>query len=108
MTTAVQPFTGTYELDPNHSTFQFAVRHMKVSTFRASFADTDARLNRRRRRDRARRTGALPSPCRSPSRLSSGTTSSEARTSSTQTSTPAHVSLDARRAQRRRTRARDW
>lgn len=44
MATAVQPFTGTYHLDPNHSTFQFAVDHVTVSTFRASFADIDARL----------------------------------------------------------------
>jgi polyisoprenoid-binding protein YceI len=44
MATAVQPFTGRYELDPNHSTFEFAVTHMNVSTFRASFADIDARL----------------------------------------------------------------
>ncbi len=44
MATFVQPFIGTYELDRNHSMFQFAVRHMKVSTFRASFADIDARL----------------------------------------------------------------
>lgn len=44
MATAVHPFTGTYELDPHHSTFQFAVGHVGVSTFRASFADFDARL----------------------------------------------------------------
>jgi polyisoprenoid-binding protein YceI len=44
MTTATQPFTGTYELDPNHSTFEFAIDHLTVSTFRASFADIDARL----------------------------------------------------------------
>ena len=44
MATTVQPFTGIYELDPNHSTFGFAVTHMNVSTFRASFADIDARL----------------------------------------------------------------
>jgi polyisoprenoid-binding protein YceI len=44
MATALQPFTGTYVLDPHHSTFQFAVRHVGVSTFRASFADIDARL----------------------------------------------------------------
>jgi polyisoprenoid-binding protein YceI len=44
MSTAIHPFTGTYELDRNHSTFQFAVEHITVSTFRASFADIDARL----------------------------------------------------------------
>ena len=36
--------TGTYELDRAHSTVQFAVKHVGVSTFRASFADVDARL----------------------------------------------------------------
>ena len=44
MATAVQPFAGTYELDRTHSTFQFAIRHVAVSTFRASFDDIDARL----------------------------------------------------------------
>lgn len=44
MATAVRPFTGTYDLDRDHSTFQFAVRHVGVSLFRASFADIDARL----------------------------------------------------------------
>lgn len=44
MATATQPFTGVYELDRNHSTVQFAVRHVQVSKFRASFADIDARL----------------------------------------------------------------
>jgi len=43
--TAVQPFTGVYELDPTHSTVQFAVRHLQVSMFRASFADLGARLH---------------------------------------------------------------
>ena len=44
MATAVQPFAGTYELDRTHSTFQFAIRHVTVSTLRASFDDIDARL----------------------------------------------------------------
>jgi polyisoprenoid-binding protein YceI len=44
MVAATQPFTGTFELDSNHSSVQFAVRHIKVSIFRASFADIDARL----------------------------------------------------------------
>jgi polyisoprenoid-binding protein YceI len=43
MTTAVQQFVGTYDLDPVHSSFQFAVRHI-VSTFHASFRDIDGRL----------------------------------------------------------------
>lgn len=36
--------TGVFDADRVHSSFQFAVRHMNVSTFRASFADVDARL----------------------------------------------------------------
>ncbi len=44
MTTAVQVLDGTYDLDKTHSTVQFAVRHMGVSTFRASFGDIDGRL----------------------------------------------------------------
>jgi polyisoprenoid-binding protein YceI len=44
MTTSVQPFAGTYELDRTHSTIQFAVRHQQLSLFRASFGDVDARL----------------------------------------------------------------
>ena len=45
MATTVHPLTGTYELDPHHSTVQFAVRHQQVSTFRASFAEVDVSLN---------------------------------------------------------------
>ena len=44
MSTAAQSFTGTYDLDHAHSTVQFAVRHVQVSTFRASFSDLEARL----------------------------------------------------------------
>jgi polyisoprenoid-binding protein YceI len=44
MATTVQPFAGTYELDRDHSTIQFAIRHQQVSMFRASFGDIDARL----------------------------------------------------------------
>lgn len=44
MAIAIQPFDGTYKLDPNHSSFQFSVEHLGLSTFRASFADIDARL----------------------------------------------------------------
>ena len=44
MATAVQTADGIYELDKTHSTVQFAVRHIGVSTFRASFGDIDARL----------------------------------------------------------------
>ena len=42
MATAVQTANGSYELDKTHSTVQFAVRHVGVSTFRASFADSTA------------------------------------------------------------------
>ena len=45
MAIATQPFTGTYDIDPVHSTVQFAVTHLTVSTFRASFADVEGRLD---------------------------------------------------------------
>jgi len=44
MATATQPFTGVYEIDRPHSTVQFAVRHVGVSTFRASIGEVDALL----------------------------------------------------------------
>ena len=44
MATAMQTTDGIYELDKTHSTVQFAIRHVGVSTFRASFGDIDARL----------------------------------------------------------------
>ena len=44
MSTATQPITGTFAADPVHSSFQFAVKHMKVATFRAGFDEVDARL----------------------------------------------------------------
>jgi polyisoprenoid-binding protein YceI len=43
MATTVRPFTGVYELDPTHSSVQFAVEHI-VSTFRASFKAIEGRL----------------------------------------------------------------
>lgn len=45
MATAAPPFSSVYELDRNHSSFELAVRHLELSTFRASFADVDARLS---------------------------------------------------------------
>jgi polyisoprenoid-binding protein YceI len=44
MAIAVQPFESSYKLDGNHSSFQFSVTHLGLSTFRASFADIDAQL----------------------------------------------------------------
>ncbi|MGB0095006.1 MAG: YceI family protein [Solirubrobacteraceae bacterium] len=44
MAVTTDPLTGVFDADRTHSSFQFAVRHMKVSTFRASFGDLDARL----------------------------------------------------------------
>jgi polyisoprenoid-binding protein YceI len=44
MATVAKTLIGTYELDRTHSTVQFAVKHVGVSTFRASFSDVDARL----------------------------------------------------------------
>jgi len=40
----VQKLRGTFVADPDHSSFQFAIKHMKVSTFRAAFGDVEARL----------------------------------------------------------------
>jgi YceI-like domain len=44
MEVTTDPLAGVFDADRTHSAFQFAVRHMKVSTFRASFRDVDARL----------------------------------------------------------------
>jgi len=43
--TTVQPFTETYEIDRLHSTLQFAVGHLTVSTFRASFTGVTGSLS---------------------------------------------------------------
>lgn len=43
--TTTHVLSGTFVADPSHSSFQFTVRHMKVSLFRASFGDVDARLS---------------------------------------------------------------
>jgi polyisoprenoid-binding protein YceI len=44
MAVTTDPLTGVFDADRVHSSFQFAVRHMQVSIFRASFGDVDARL----------------------------------------------------------------
>jgi polyisoprenoid-binding protein YceI len=41
-TTHTAPLTGSYAVDPDHSTFGFAVRHMGISTFRGAFAGVSA------------------------------------------------------------------
>jgi polyisoprenoid-binding protein YceI len=43
-TTIEQVPTGTYNLDPVHSTFGFAVKHNGVSTFRGQFEQVQAKL----------------------------------------------------------------
>ena len=43
MSTAILPFSGTYDIDRTHSSVHFAVTHI-VSTFRASFDDVEGRL----------------------------------------------------------------
>jgi polyisoprenoid-binding protein YceI len=43
VSTAIRPFTGTYDIDRTHSSVQFAVTHI-VATFRASFDGVDGRL----------------------------------------------------------------
>jgi polyisoprenoid-binding protein YceI len=44
MTTAVQPFSGTYTTDPVHSTFGFAVQYAGVGRFRGTLDDVNATL----------------------------------------------------------------
>lgn len=43
-TATTQLIAGTFTADPIHSSLQFALKHMGVSTFRASFDDLDARV----------------------------------------------------------------
>ncbi|MBV9846402.1 MAG: YceI family protein, partial [Kutzneria sp.] len=42
MTATTQPFIGTFVADQAHSSFQFEVVHMLVSSYRASFEDVTA------------------------------------------------------------------
>ncbi|MGH3587529.1 MAG: YceI family protein, partial [Pseudonocardia sp.] len=44
MTASTQAFTGTFTVDQPHSSVEFAVRHMKVSLFRARFDDLTAQV----------------------------------------------------------------
>ena len=44
MTTATQPFAGTYTADPVHSSFGFAVRYQGVSLYRGTLSDVSATL----------------------------------------------------------------
>jgi polyisoprenoid-binding protein YceI len=44
MTTAVQPFSGTYLTDPIHSSFGFAVKYAAAGTFRGTLDDVSATL----------------------------------------------------------------
>jgi polyisoprenoid-binding protein YceI len=44
MDTQTSPIAGTFVADKDHSSALFTVQHMKVSRFRASFSDIDARL----------------------------------------------------------------
>jgi polyisoprenoid-binding protein YceI len=44
MTTATVPFSGTYDADPVHSSFNFAVRYQGVSLFRGSLDEVSAVL----------------------------------------------------------------
>lgn len=44
-TTSIQRIpTGTYDLDPVHSTFGFGIRHNGVSTFRGQFEQVEGKL----------------------------------------------------------------
>jgi polyisoprenoid-binding protein YceI len=44
MTTTTRGLDGSFTADPHHSSLVFAVQHMKVSSFRATFGDVEARL----------------------------------------------------------------
>ncbi|WP_232667774.1 YceI family protein [Pseudonocardia sp. TRM90224] len=44
MTATAPAFVGTFTADPAHSSVTFAVRHMKVSVFRAFFGEVHARV----------------------------------------------------------------
>jgi polyisoprenoid-binding protein YceI len=45
MTTAVQPFTGTFQTDPVHSSIGFGVKYAGAGTFRGTFSDVTATLS---------------------------------------------------------------
>jgi polyisoprenoid-binding protein YceI len=44
LSTQTTPISGVFVVDKDHSSVLFTVQHMKVSRFRASFGDIDARL----------------------------------------------------------------
>jgi polyisoprenoid-binding protein YceI len=44
MTTAVQPYSGTYQLDPVHSTFGFSVSYSGAGRFRGTLDDVSGTL----------------------------------------------------------------
>ena len=44
MTTAVQPQTSTWQLDPPHSSVEFSIKHMMMTTVRGRFKDVNAVL----------------------------------------------------------------
>jgi polyisoprenoid-binding protein YceI len=44
-TTEATPFTGSFRIDPVHSSVAFAVGHLGLSLFRAAFGEVDARLS---------------------------------------------------------------
>lgn len=44
MSTTTHPFAGTFAADSVHSSFTFAITHMGVATFKASFDDFDVRV----------------------------------------------------------------
>lgn len=44
MTTAIQPFAGTFTADPIHSSFGFSVRYQGVSLYRGTLSEVSATL----------------------------------------------------------------
>jgi polyisoprenoid-binding protein YceI len=45
MSTVAAPLAGKFTADPEHSSFQFAVKHMTVAIYRATFDDVTATVN---------------------------------------------------------------
>ncbi len=43
-TSGLDQLTGTYDIDPTHSTFEFAARHAMVTTVRGRFSDVEGTL----------------------------------------------------------------
>ena len=61
MTTATTPFAGTFDADPVHSSFGFAVRYQGVSLFRGTLDEVSATLTAGEQAPRLEGAGAVES-----------------------------------------------